>query len=184
MISEEQMKADEELCAQASPAPWYAQEGTVTTDPLTYGVGASLACFCVERATYGKQRPYCNPQNLADSRFTARARTALPEYIADRREYQRRETAMLAESREIEQMLAQAIGGFPRYCDDPATFPEATKADGVCIGEHTAVTLTMAAASEIAKLRGLLERVRHGELNRFGEPRHQLWGEIAEALGK
>lgn len=38
-------------------------------------------------------------------------------------------------SHEVEQTLAQAIGGFPWYKDDQKNFPGATEADGVCIGE-------------------------------------------------
>lgn len=54
---------------------------------------------------------------------------------------------------EIEQILAQAIGGFPWYKDDQENFPGTTEADGVCVGEHVAATLASLAASEITRLR-------------------------------
>lgn len=45
-------------------------------------------------------------------------------------------------SHEIEQLLGKALG-YPRYCDDPENFPEATEADGVCVGEHTPQSLAI-----------------------------------------
>jgi hypothetical protein len=56
------------------------------------------------------------------------------------------------ESEEIEQILGKALG-YPYYKDDPKNFPTATEADGVCVGDHTAWSLAMAAADLIAKLR-------------------------------
>lgn len=58
---------------------------------------------------------------------------------------------------EVSQILGQALG-YPRFMDDPVNFPNATEADGVCVGDHTAVTLAQEAAQRItatteAKLR-------------------------------
>lgn len=39
------------------------------------------------------------------------------------------------------QMVAKALGGFPRYKDDQVNFPDATVADGVCVADHTIETL-------------------------------------------
>lgn len=64
--------------------------------------------------------------------------------------------------RDIEQTLAQAIGGFPWYKDDQANFPGATEADGVCTGEHTVLTLADMAADTIRSLR---ERLAAAERN-------------------
>lgn len=55
----------------------------------------------------------------------------------------------------IEQTLGAALG-YPRYCDDLETFPEATEADGVCVGDHVAETLAEEAADKITELRGKL----------------------------
>lgn len=52
---------------------------------------------------------------------------------------------------EIEQILGKALG-YPWYVDDPVSFPEATEEDGVCAGEHTAVTLAMEAAGVLRKV--------------------------------
>lgn len=55
------------------------------------------------------------------------------------------------ESEEIEQILGKALG-YPWYKDDPKNFPNATEADGVCIGDHTAWSLAMCAADRIKEL--------------------------------
>lgn len=41
---------------------------------------------------------------------------------------------------ECEQIAGRALG-YPRYCDDQRNFPDATDADGVCVGEHVAPTI-------------------------------------------
>lgn len=56
------------------------------------------------------------------------------------------------ETREIEQILGKALG-YPWYKDDLKSFPDATEADGVCVGEHTTVTLAMEAAKTIQRLK-------------------------------
>ena len=55
------------------------------------------------------------------------------------------------ESQEIEQILGKALG-YPWYKDDPKNFPNATEADGVCIGPNTAASLAMEAADRIKNL--------------------------------
>lgn len=67
----------------------------------------------------------------------------------------RRHDALMKEQAEIDQILGKALG-YPRYCDSPEIFHGATEADGVCTGEHTAVTLAMEAASRIKELSGEL----------------------------
>ena len=55
------------------------------------------------------------------------------------------------ELEKIEQILGKALG-YPWYKDDPKNFPNATEADGVCIGDHTAWSLAMCAADRIRDL--------------------------------
>lgn len=55
------------------------------------------------------------------------------------------------ESEEIEQILGKALG-YPWYTDDPKNFPNATEADGVCVGVETAWSLAMIAADKIKEL--------------------------------
>jgi len=59
------------------------------------------------------------------------------------------------DNEEICQILGRALG-YPRYCDDQKNFPDSTDADGVCVGEHIAVTLAMEAARKIEELNNLL----------------------------
>ena len=58
---------------------------------------------------------------------------------------------MIKESEEIEQILGKALG-YPWYKDDPKNFPNATEADGVCVGPNTAASLAMEAADMIKNL--------------------------------
>jgi hypothetical protein len=62
---------------------------------------------------------------------------------------------VIADEQEIEQILGKALG-YPWYKDDQKNFPGATEADGVCIGDHVAVTIAMEAADRITKLTTLL----------------------------
>jgi hypothetical protein len=55
------------------------------------------------------------------------------------------------ESEEIEQILGKALG-YPWYKDDPKNFPNATEADGVCVGVETAWSLAMIAVDKIKEL--------------------------------
>lgn len=55
------------------------------------------------------------------------------------------------ENEEISQILGSALG-FPRFCDDLKSFPEATEKDGVCVGDHVTVTLAMLASDRIRAL--------------------------------
>lgn len=56
---------------------------------------------------------------------------------------------MVRENEEICQILGKALG-YPWYKDDKKNFPGATEANGVCVGDHVAVTLAMEAAHKIA----------------------------------
>jgi hypothetical protein len=62
---------------------------------------------------------------------------------------------VIADEQEIEQILGKALG-YPWYKDDQKNFPGTTEADGVCIGDHVAVTIAMEAADRITKLTTLL----------------------------
>lgn len=77
--------------------------------------------------------------------------------------------------------VCQTLGktlGYLRYCDDPANFPGATEADGVCVGEHTAETLASEAAREIERLVQEIGKLRtalqpfaeYGKLAGLGDP--------------
>lgn len=56
------------------------------------------------------------------------------EWTKELKEVQRQMNALLDERRHHEQMIGQAIG-MPWYCDNLENFPNATKEDGVCIGD-------------------------------------------------
>jgi hypothetical protein len=61
--------------------------------------------------------------------------------------------------RECEQIAGKALG-YPWYKDDPSTFPGATEADGVCIGEHVGDTIVAELASTFAAVKAERERMR------------------------
>jgi len=64
---------------------------------------------------------------------------------------------MLREFREIEQILGKALG-YPWFKDDQCNFPNATEADGVAIGDHTAWSLAHQAADRIKELAEEVDR--------------------------
>jgi len=55
---------------------------------------------------------------------------------------------MLEEFHQIEQILGKALG-YSWFKDDPANFPHATEADGVCVAPNTAASLAMHVADRI-----------------------------------
>lgn len=72
-----------------------------------------------------------------------------------REERDRYRAALIALNHEIEQTLGAALR-YPRYCDSPDTFPGATEADGVCVGDHVAESLADEAARVIERYRAAL----------------------------
>lgn len=60
-------------------------------------------------------------------------------------ELERRYDALVTELREVEQILAEVLE-YPRYVDDPQNFPDATAADGYCVGEMTPALLAQQVA--------------------------------------
>ena len=67
------------------------------------------------------------------------------------RERDRLRKAAVDQNQEIEQTLGAALG-YPRYCDNLESFPDATEDDGVCVGDHVAETLAEEAAARIVTL--------------------------------
>lgn len=67
------------------------------------------------------------------------------------------------ELEKIEQILGKALG-YPYYKDDPKNFPNATEADGVCVGIETAWSLAMLAADKIKELEEKLKNVTTVEI--------------------
>jgi hypothetical protein len=64
---------------------------------------------------------------------------------------------MLEEFHQIEQILGKALG-YPWYKDDLKNFPNATEADGVAVGDHTAWSLAHQAADRIKELQEQLDQ--------------------------
>lgn len=80
----------------------------------------------------------------------------LGKYEASRAEITRLREACSRENEDISQVLGKVLG-YPWFKDDRANFPDATEADGVCVGEHVAISLADEAAAKIARLRQALE---------------------------
>lgn len=62
------------------------------------------------------------------------------------------------ESLDIEQILGKALG-YPWFKDDQKNFPDATEKDGVCVGDHVALTLAEEAADKIKQLKSRVEKL-------------------------
>jgi len=61
------------------------------------------------------------------------------------------------EMEEIEQILGKALN-YPWFKDDQCNFPNATEADGVAVGDHTAWSLAHQAADRIKELQEQLDK--------------------------
>src|SRR3990167_6088394 len=81
-----------------------------------------------------------------DFRAIADLINALPDFL----ELARKAEAYQTQLREVEDIAGRALG-YPRYADDPKNFPDATDADGVCIGEHVAETIVEELAAGLRK---------------------------------
>jgi len=64
----------------------------------------------------------------------------------------------MSELNVVEQALGAALG-YTRYCDNPEVFPDATDADGVCVGIHAAGTLAIEAADVIKTLKARIDEL-------------------------
>lgn len=71
--------------------------------------------------------------------------------LADRARMERAIRGYQAEAREVEQAAGKALG-YPWFKDDQTNFPGATEADGVCVGEHVAGTITSELADKCARM--------------------------------
>lgn len=97
------------------------------------------------------------PNFIENAALIVAAVNALPSLIADLREargrIKRLETGYSKMNEEVCQVLGKALG-YPWFKDDPKNFPNATEANGVCVGEHVAESLADAAAARIKELEG------------------------------
>ena len=62
------------------------------------------------------------------------------------------------ESEEIKQILGKALD-YPLFKDDQKNFPDSTEKDGVCVGDHVALTLAEEAADKIKQLKARVEKL-------------------------
>lgn len=76
-------------------------------------------------------------------------RRLLATITADRAEIARLRNACSTMNYDVSQTLGKALG-YPWFKDDQKNFPGATEKDGVCVGDHVAESIAMAAASRIA----------------------------------
>lgn len=90
---------------------------------------------------------------VSDMYFTKRFEANLPyeQYAAEQESILAQRDGLYASVRDAEQVLGAALG-YPHYSDDQESFPGATKDDGVCLGDHTLVTLCVEAARELRRL--------------------------------
>jgi hypothetical protein len=67
-----------------------------------------------------------------------------------RAEIKRLQDANLRMNEEVCQTLGKALG-YPWFKDDQKNFPNATAADGVCVGEHVAESIAVEAAVKLTE---------------------------------
>lgn len=73
------------------------------------------------------------------------------------------------------QTLAEALH-YPRYCDDQVNFPDATPANGYCVGEQVAATIAIEAARRIKDLEAALDNAT--EIIKTHDLCHNLHGKV------
>lgn len=93
----------------------------------------------------------CDGLLTANNALVDRVRAAERRALDAERELTRLRRAFAEEADDVEQALGKALG-YPWYKDDPANFPDATEADGVCVGEHVPGSIAREAASRIGEL--------------------------------
>ena len=93
----------------------------------------------------------CNDHDIKDALMDFLTDTAFKEPIPNRAAI---DTAVIDR---CQQIAGKALG-YPWFKDDPKNFPNATEADGVCIGEHVEETIVQELADAYLKLRALTTR--------------------------
>lgn len=83
-----------------------------------------------------------------------------------RAEVEKLKAAYSITQHDIQQTLGRALN-YPWFKDDLTNFPNATEADGVCVGDHVAESLADEAAAKIIELCAKVERLE-GALKEIG----------------
>ena len=83
---------------------------------------------------------------------------------SDKERYEKLKNQAIENDHEISQIIGKLLG-YPWYKDDQKNFPGATEENGVCVGEHVAVTLVM---EIIDKYKKLEEELKVKIKNRYG----------------
>jgi len=83
---------------------------------------------------------------------------------------------------DVSQTLGKALG-YPWFKDDPKNFPDATEADGVCVGDHVAESLAVEAANKIKELLAELADLKDCHANLLLSDNAQISALIAELRG-
>lgn len=89
-------------------------------------------------------------------------------------EYYQLRNAFAEQNQFVEQTLAQALGGFPWYKDDPKNFPGATEENGVCVGELVVEDLAHLAAERIKELERMFANAVKGYSNSTTKYEHDI----------
>jgi hypothetical protein len=164
-MTEQELAAIELADKLRTPGEWTAYTGR-SADP----VGDTVSCQ--SHVAFGPERRWspCTTDFLTlpaadaeatypvgpNAAFIAACSVDVPRLCAAlraaRTEIDRLRHACATQNHEVCQLLGVALR-YPRYADDPANFPDATEACGVCVGEHTAETLACEAARELGRLR-------------------------------
>jgi hypothetical protein len=84
---------------------------------------------------------------------------------------------------EIDQMCGKALG-YPWYKDDLKNFPSATEADGVCTGEHVAVSIVAELAHRYERLHRQVTLFKNnedrcGEMSKAGKDKEHVLARLA-----
>lgn len=114
----------------------------------------------IEQATEWYAEKYSNSAQFLSQEMYRVIREAYAAALAKCREkFDVLRNTCIREDYEIQQILGKALG-YPWFKDDQKNFPNATEDDGVCVGEHVAITLAMEAADRLVGYRACIETER------------------------
>ena len=92
--------------------------------------------------------------------LSAQLKSLEAELAEAKDKYDRLRETCIRDEYDIRQTLGKALG-YPWFKDDQNNFPGATEENGVCVGEHVAVTLAMEAAKQLTAALATVEKCQH-----------------------
>lgn len=138
------------LLAKAAPRPWARED-----DEIVSANGGAVA-WIAEHGNMKTIQMSGASYSHEDAELIPAAVNALAHLVDASASLK---DALSRQQQEIQQTLGAALS-YPRYCDDKVNFPDATEADGVCVGDHVAESIAVEAARRITDAEASLRELQ------------------------